>query len=164
MLFISSANETILKKVHIPSDGIELRLDLFPKINKEAIKNSKHTLMLTLRKPSQGGSFKGSEKERENLIIELLSLKPAFFDLEYDMDPVFLQKTIQNYPDTKFILSYHNFLNTPENLETLYEKMTAYRAYGYKLATLTTSSTDALRLLLFSKKNGDCRKQNKKQE
>ena len=92
MLFLSTANPgEILKKIPDQIDGIELRLDLFPKIDLENLKSSKHTLMFTLRKASHGGSFHGSEEDRENTILNLLSLEPAFFDLEYDMNPSFLQ-------------------------------------------------------------------------
>ena len=153
MLFISIRNEEFLKTISDQIDGIELRLDLFPKINLQKLKHSKLPLMFTLRKRSHGGCFQGSEEERKALIQQLLSLNPAFFDLEYDMDPSFLQKTIQNHPNTKFILSYHNFQNTPENLEKIYEMMITYQAYGYKIATLVHSANDALKMLLFSKKH-----------
>ncbi len=154
MLFLSTATAgEMLKKIPDQVDGIELRLDLFPKINLDELKSLKHTLMFTLRKTSHGGSFQGSEEDRENTILNLLSLEPSFFDLEYDMNPSFLQKTIPNHSHTKFIISYHNFQNTPENLEELYEIMTTYPAYGYKIAALSRSSNDALKMLLFSKKH-----------
>jgi len=83
MLFVSISNLDIDLKSCEDADGIELRLDLLPSINTQAIevflKKSPKPLMLTLRRNNDR-----SEGEREALIKTLLSLKPPFFDLEYD--------------------------------------------------------------------------------
>ncbi len=136
-----------LEKVY----GVELRLDLFPSLEVEKIKEilEKHLCIFTLRSSSQ------SEEERENKILEMLRLNPPFFDLEGDMREEFLMHVISTYPKTKFILSYHNFEKTPENLDEIYRSMVRFQAFGYKIATMTLSTNDALRMLIFSRKHAD---------
>ena len=138
------------------SIGFELRLDLFPCINlvlvQRFIQSSTHPVMLTLRSLSHGGKFQGTELERESFIEQLLRLEPDFFDLEYDMSPEFLKRVLKNYPKTKFVLSYHNFQETPLNLDEIYHLKVQYEAFTYKIATMTLSVNDALKMLNFSKK------------
>ncbi len=155
MLFLPLTRPESIQNIQNKGFGIELRLDLFPHIDIEYIKNflqkSTCPVMLTLRKTSQGGQFQGTELERKTLIEELLSLTPPFFDLEYDMDSEFLYRTIKNYPKTNFILSYHNFQETPADLEKIYQFMQNYPVFNYKIAAMAQSTNDALKMLLFVK-------------
>ncbi len=157
MLFVSIGNPDLLPCVPKQADGIELRLDLFPAFNLELVKKlvstSMHPLLFTLRKNTQGGMFRGSESEREALIEQLLTLEPAFFDLEYDMRPEFIKRICQKYHRTQFLISYHNFQETPGNLEAIYNSLSKYPAHGYKIAAHAQSTNDALRMLLLSKKH-----------
>lgn len=153
MLFVSLSNLSNLKKIPIEADGIELRLDHFEYLDFDLIKKemlaSTFPCMFTLRKSSHGGLFNGLEKERQDLIEQLLTLEPAFFDIEYDTDPEFLKKIFEKYSKTRFILSYHNFDQTPSNLDEIFQSMSKHAAYSYKIATLCLSTNDALRMLLF---------------
>lgn len=152
MLFLSLAR---LEAVQSRVDGIELRLDLFERVDLESIRiflrNTPYAVLLTVRKEASGGKYLKSESEREMLIERLLGLEPAFFDLEYDMNPHFLQEAIKRYPKTKFILSYHNFQETPSDLEGIYRAMRKYAAFSYKIAAMVHSTNDALKMLLFVK-------------
>ncbi len=100
-------------------------------------------------------TFRGSCAEKESIILELLKLKPQFFDLEYDMRGDFLIKTIEDHPSTQFILSYHNFEKTPDDLEAIYQNMKKTPSFGVKIACMTRCANDALRMLLLSKKHAD---------
>ena len=157
MLFTSITGLDMLEQLPNQCMGIELRLDLFPKIDighlKHLIENWNGPVLLTLRKASQGGGFTGSEGERQSLIERLLSLAPSFFDLEYDMCPIFLHQTIRDHPHTKFILSYHNFTSTETDVESIYCYMQEYPAFTYKICVLTPSTNDALKMLLSIKKH-----------
>lgn len=157
MLFVSINHPDFLQTLPGRINGVELRLDLFPKIDVGEIKSllSRSTLpfLFTLRNSSHGGGFQGSEEEREGLIEQLLELQPPFFDLEYDMRNAFLQMILQKYRKTKFILSYHNFQETPLDLEKIFDSMSQYSVYGYKLAALAQTTLDALRMLLFSRQH-----------
>ena len=153
MLFLSIARPESIPHNH--HEAIELRLDLFPQIDLAWIENFLQTVaypvLFTLRKTSQGGKFQGTEPEREVLIQRLLALKPSFFDLEYDMNPLFLHEMIRSHPKTKFILSYHNFEKIPEDLDAIYCGMQKYAVFSYKIAVMVHSTNDALKMLLFVK-------------
>jgi 3-dehydroquinate dehydratase/shikimate dehydrogenase len=138
MLFASLSNFEFPLGV----DGVELRLDLFSSYSlnqvQEYLDHSPIPVLLTHRTAS------------EKLTHDLLLLKPSLFDL--DISTPFLDKIIASYPNTKFILSYHNFEETPKDLEAIYQKMVRFDAWSYKIAAKCVSVCDALRLLLFSKK------------
>jgi 3-dehydroquinate dehydratase / shikimate dehydrogenase len=157
MLFVPIADLYLLPLVPEEADGIELRLDLLPTLDVEAIKglliNRTHPFLFTMRKSSQGGRFIGSEEEREALIEKYLELEPQFFDLEYDTRPAFIEKVTRSFTKTRFILSYHNFQETPRDLGVIYEEMAKVPVYGYKMAALAVSTNDALRLLLFGREH-----------
>ena len=147
MLFVSLSAPFIPEDVLDKVDGIELRLDLFAHLDLEQvdqfIKTCKKPVMLTLR----------SVSHEEKLILKLLELHPAFFDLEYDREEAFLQKTLQSHPLTKFILSYHSLDRSlaEEELDSIYSRMKKYPAFGYKIAAFVSSTNEALSMLLFSK-------------
>ena len=157
MLFLSMTHLELTQWAVDNSVAFELRLDLFPSLDLELLQrflqNSTRPVMLTLRRASQGGGFQGGEPERETLIKQLLSLDPHFFDLEYDMRPEFLSEVLKSHPKTQFILSYHNFQKIPENLVEIYRAMAKYPVFSYKIAAMTHSTNDALKMLIFAKKH-----------
>src|SRR3990167_670063 len=124
---------------------VELRLDLFPHIDFAALPTK--NVLFTLRK----GSFKGSEKTREALILKLLDLHPAYFDLESDMREEFLCRALTSYPQTRFILSHHTF--GPIDLPSTFHEMRRLPCYAYKIAFQPQTATEALEALLFMKEN-----------
>jgi 3-dehydroquinate dehydratase/shikimate dehydrogenase len=130
---------------------LELRLDLFASIDLEQIRSvishHPHPVLLTLKKsPHQ------SEEEHVARIRALLALSPAFFDLEYGMDPATLSSLLSSHPHTQFILSYHS--QSPlSNLEEIYQNMSKYPASIYKIAALCDTASQALAMLLFSRKH-----------
>lgn len=134
-------------------DGVEFRLDLFHSLSIEEVaelrKLAPGKVIFTLRNRRQGGSFKGVETARLALIEKLLSLSPDYFDLEYDIDPLFLQTITQAYPQTKIILSQHDFEKTPKNLSLTLKKMISTPADIYKLCTTANSLSDSYRMLRF---------------
>ncbi|MDE3045796.1 MAG: shikimate dehydrogenase [Verrucomicrobiota bacterium] len=127
---------------------IELRLDLFSEIPWAFLKERRKHLLLALRRTARR-----SEEEREAVIEQLLALEPPLFDLEGDMRPAFLHRVLAKYPATKFLLSYHNFDETPADLDPIYNNLAKYHAHGYKIATMAHSASDVLRLLLFGRKH-----------
>lgn len=155
MLFVSIPRPELLRTLSHRIDGVELRLDLFPSWDLDLVRKmlSQVTcpIMLTIR---QCGSC--SEAEREARILDLLGLKPPFIDLEYDMRRAFLESVLTSYPETQFVLSYHNFACTPDDLEEIYQAMAVYPAYQYKIAAMAHSTHDALRMLLFARSHPRC--------
>lgn len=122
--------------------GLELRLDLFKVDVENFLRNTSSPVLLTLRNTAQNAE-----------IEQFLTLEPAFFDLDCSMQPEFLRTVIKKYPKTQFILSYHNFQETPTDLDAIYRTMQEYDAFSYKIAAMTHSTNDALKMLLFAKQH-----------
>jgi 3-dehydroquinate dehydratase/shikimate dehydrogenase len=162
MLFVSintpsySAARDLISKLGPEVDGIELRLDCFETVDpaevEKLIDHWQKPVMLTVRKFSHGGSFAESEQVRESLIRELFALHPHFFDLECDTSAEFVNHLRTEHPEVNIVCSYHNFQETPDDLEGLFAKMqSSFPAYAYKIATMALSTADALRMVLFTR-------------
>lgn len=135
------------------AECIEFRLDLMEKSDLAHISKlksaSKLPIIFTLRCRAHGGSFTGNEREREEKFLELLTLKPDYVDLEWDAP-----FTLEIPPETQLIISYHNFEETPANLDDILKKMRKIKGAMYKIATMAHSSLDSLRMLsLVEKEN-----------
>lgn len=143
------------------AEGLEIRLDTFDKIDlgevRTLIQRAQIPVMLTIRSRGHGGLYKGSEKEREALMMQLLVLEPPFLDVEYDMRPDFLEHVCAHYPKTKIICSLHNFDSTPADLDALLLTVQSCKAYAFKLATMAHSTCDALRMLCLVQKQKSLR-------
>ncbi len=147
------AAEALLEKSRPFIDGIELRLDHFSTIDKDALRAFLQRcglpVMMTLRRKDQGGSFPGSETERLELLESLCELKPAYLDLEYDVPADYRKKLFESYRNITFLSSFHDFSHMPADLEEIYQKVKTPHAHIYKIAVTAKSSLDALKVLAF---------------
>jgi len=132
-------------------DAVELRLDYLDTLDLKAIAELRNEfnipMIFTLRKKSQGGFYKKNENQRLIDIKNLCQLKPDYIDLEYDVSPYFLKNLAMQYPDIKFMGSYHNFDETPADLISLFKTLQNPHFFAYKIATYANSTLDALRML-----------------
>lgn len=138
------------------ADLIELRLDSLKKLDIEELRNLRShfsiPMIFTLRKASQGGDYNQSEENRLADIRRLMILKPEYLDLEHDVPSLFIEEMRSQHPTTKLILSYHDFIGTPDDLEGIYQEMQKIPAYFYKIAVTAHNSLDAFRLMCWIKK------------
>ncbi len=134
------------------ADLVELRLDGFATLDLTALQHLRSDfsipMIFTLRSRSQGGNYKQSEEKRLDDIRRLATLKPEYLDLENDVPSHFIKEISSTI---KLILSYHNFTETPTDLEGLYREMKKIPASFYKIAVTAQHSLDALRLLCWAK-------------
>ncbi|MBP9842346.1 MAG: type I 3-dehydroquinate dehydratase, partial [Simkaniaceae bacterium] len=115
-------------------DMYEFRLDAFPSIELDQIK----TLMKGRRVIF---TYPGAS---ENMIRSLLDLEPEYIDLDYRTPLPFVAEVRKR---CKVICSYHNFHETPLDLE----KLPLFEADEQKVATMAHSTLDALRMLHYVK-------------
>lgn len=138
------------------ADLVELRLDCFISLDLNALKRLRShfsiPMIFTLRSQKQGGSYSQSEDHRLTDIRSIASLKPEFLDLENHVSLNFIEEISSHHPDIKLILSYHNFEETPENLEEIYHEMQNIPVFYYKIAVASKNCIDALRFLCWAKK------------
>lgn len=150
------ANQQISKAVAL-ADLVELRLDCFKSLDLNALKVLRShfsiPMIFTLRSQNHGGSYKQSEENRLADILRLIELKPEYLDLENHVSACYIAKISSQYTETKLIFSYHNFKETPEDLEKIYQEMLKTPAFLYKIAVTATNCLDALRLVCWAKKS-----------
>lgn len=139
-------------------DLVELRLDYFVKVDLEALAQLRQDfsvpMIFTVRSSLQGGGYSGSEESRLALIHQLAAMSPEYFDIESFVSDAFLEDFIDRYPEIILILSYHNFVETPHDLDGIYSALVKRldpSSSLIKIAVTARSSSDALRLLGWTK-------------
>ena len=97
------------------ADVLEFRMDALDNPNskeiKEIIEEINFPMIATNRIASEGGSFKGSEEERVNLLLECIDLVD-YVDIELQSDDKYI--SLLNEGSAKTIISYHDFEKTPD--------------------------------------------------
>jgi 3-dehydroquinate dehydratase/shikimate dehydrogenase len=125
--------------------NIELRLDFLAKAVdfKRLTPYKQCPWVATLRRPSDGGRFPGTEAERQ-VILRQAIVSGAFdwVDLETD-----IATAIPRFGSVKRIVSYHNLAETPAHLDEIYVGMLKQDADLYKIAVLAQKPEDVVRVL-----------------
>tara|TARA_B100001093_G_scaffold520228_1_gene613795 strand:- start:410 stop:1846 length:1437 start_codon:yes stop_codon:yes gene_type:complete len=103
--------------------------------------------IITLRPARQGGKYLGDEVDRIALLASLLSLKPQYMDIEYDVSGDVLERFKSLSPTTQFIRSYHDLSGSPDDLSAIIASMYHPAVFLYKLVTTAKSSIDTLKML-----------------
>ena len=103
------------------ADVLEFRIDALDNPNfkdiQEIIEEINFPMIATNRISSEGGSFKGTEEERIDILLKCATLVDSV-DIELQID----EKYIKQIHDTGVttIVSYHDFHKTPEINEIMY--------------------------------------------
>lgn len=139
------------------ADLVELRLDCFTSLDLTALKNLRTQfsipMIFALRSRQHGGNYTQSEENRLQTIRQLIELKPEYLDLENHVSPAFIEE--MQTSSIKLILSYHNFEETPHDLEGIYQDMQKTPAFFYKMAVTAQNSLDAFRFISWVNKPHD---------
>ncbi len=124
---------------------VELRLDFLAKAVdfKRLTPLKQCPWIATLRRPSDGGRFPGTEQERMMILRQaIVSGVFEWVDLETD-----IANTVPRFGTVKRIVSYHNTAETPQKLDDIYANMLKQDADVYKLAVTAQSPGDVARVL-----------------
>ena len=123
---------------------VELRVDWLrtrPDIGR-LLKDRPTPVVVTCRRKEDRGLWRGTEEQRLATLREAIVSGAEYVDVEVDV-----AKQVSRYGDTKRIVSYHNFDNTPVELFDIYEKMKDCDADVIKLITMANSPSDNVRIL-----------------
>lgn len=123
---------------------VELRLDWLsraPELQR-LLKDRPTPVICTVRRPQDGGRWRGSEEERQTILRQAIVSGVEYVDLEQDA-----AEKIRRYGKTKRIVSFHDFQGTPENLEEIHAQLAAKDADIVKVVTTAQSPLDCVRLL-----------------
>lgn len=137
----------IAEHKHLADHGaqlVELRLDYIRRaINlKRLMENSPCPVIATCRRPVDGGKWMRSEEERQVILRTAIANKVDYVDLEMD-----IAGNIPRFGPTKRIVSYHNFDETPENLEEIHQKIAKLDPDIIKITTMANNPMDNVRAL-----------------
>ncbi len=115
------------------ADLLEIRADYIRDLDIERLlKDKPLPVIFTLRAANEGGRFEGAERARLETILEAARRGADFVDVEFS---AFWQAVLEAVPAERVILSYHNFAETPSDLEKLVDSMNSTGAGVLKVAT-----------------------------
>jgi 3-dehydroquinate dehydratase/shikimate dehydrogenase len=123
---------------------IELRLDFLSRTPdfKRLLANKPCPVVATIRRQEDGGRWTRPESERLMMLRTAIVSGFDWVDLESDV----IDK-VPRFGDCKRIVSYHNFRETPADLEKLHAEMCKKDADVVKIATTAQTTQDNLRVL-----------------
>ncbi|VAX28270.1 Shikimate 5-dehydrogenase I alpha [hydrothermal vent metagenome] len=129
------------------ADIIELRLDLIARFELPVLlKATSLPLIVTNRTKTEGGQWKGSEQERVQVLHQAIEAGADYVDIETSTPKELLKPILDHKSQTKIILSYHNFSNTMEDLNPLYEIMCELPGDILKIVTYAQDISDNLKI------------------
>ena len=148
-----SLREKINKAFSYGANYIEVRFDFLSLSDMEEALNIAESVrekaIFTLRTPTEGGKFKGSNNERIIWLKKLSMAKPMLVDIEYAT--IKADDDIANYFKSQkipILISWHDFEKTPSKAQLIdmLEQMRIYSNF-IKIVTTAINITDALRIL-----------------
>ena len=109
-----------IKEAEKIADLIEVRLDYMNSFDlEEIIKASKIPVLMTYRRPEEGGFRKDLKDEERALVLnKAIELGVDYIDVELDMDPTIRDELIKRRKNTKVVVSKHFFSHVEQ--KTLY--------------------------------------------
>jgi 3-dehydroquinate dehydratase/shikimate dehydrogenase len=137
----------IAEHKHLAEQGaklVELRLDYVQSaVNLNRLLPERPCpVVITCRRERDGGKWARTEEQRQLLLRQAIVAGCDYVDLEEDV-----AGKIPRFGKTKRIVSYHDFSETPEDLEGLHARLAALDADVVKIATMVNHPHDNLRLL-----------------
>ncbi len=132
---------------HLAEQGVELvelRLDYIRRaVNlKRLLADRLCPAIATCRRKNEGGRWEGSEADRQMLLRAAIADGTDYVDLEMD-----IADRIPRYGNTQRIVSYHNFDETPDNLEEIHHQISKLDPDIIKIATMANNPIDNIKAL-----------------
>lgn len=130
-----------LKKAQEVTDMVEIWFDELKSISDEEIRK-----ILSVRKKPI--IYKCQNLENVELV---LNNKIEFIDLDIETPPKKIKEVKKKFPETKIIISYHNFKETPilKTLNDIARKIKSKGSDIIKIATHAKTFEDSIRMLSF---------------
>ena len=123
---------------------VELRVDWMrtrPDVSK-LLKGRPTPVVITCRRREDRGHWSGTEEQRLAVLREAIIGGAEYVDLEVDV-----AGTIPRYGETRRIVSFHDFEQTPSDLHQIHDRMTECDPDVIKIVTMANSQEDNVRML-----------------
>lgn len=143
-----STRETLdrLRSIQERANLVEIRADGIEDLDAAAIlQDCRRPCIWTCRAEWEGGRFKGSERERWDVLERGARLGASYVDVEFRAD--FATEARRRLAPARVILSRHLFEEGLPDLGRLFEKLSAVAADIYKVAVTPAGTEELLRLL-----------------
>jgi 3-dehydroquinate dehydratase / shikimate dehydrogenase len=139
--------QILAEHAQLVEDGaelVELRLDYIrTAVNLKRLTGDRPgPVVITCRRREDGGMWSGTKEARQVLLRSAIASGVEYVDLEEDLASV-----IPRFGSTKRIVSYHNFRETPGNIESVYDRMLQLDADILKIVAMANSPSDNLKML-----------------
>lgn len=123
---------------------VEWRLDWLSRMPDmgRLIKDKPTPVVVTCRRPEDKGRWKWTEEQRMSVLREAIVSGVEYVDLEVD-----IAGDVPRFGDTKRIVSYHNFDETPLHLPDIHEELCSKDPDIVKIVTMANSPADNARML-----------------
>lgn len=121
-------------------DLLEVRLDRFgksPEIG-ELLAAKPKPVILSCRRPEDGGEWDGSEDERLAVLRQCIISKADYVEIEHDV-----ADQIRPFPGCKRVISYYNLETTPSDLANVYAECLKKKPDVVKLVTRASTPEEA---------------------
>ena len=133
-----------MQRVAPEADVIELRLDALrdgPVDVARLLDGRPKPVVVTHRPTRQGGAHEGDEAQRVAVLQQAVDLGADYVDVELDA-----VERVQRRGGTRFIVSHHDFSETPRDLDALLGRIADTRPDVAKVAVMANDLRDNLRL------------------
>ncbi len=133
------------RDAQVGADLVELRLDTVDRPDVAAALAGRRTpVVVTCRPAREGGSFAGSEAERQEILFEAARQGAEYIDVEHEA--TFAEKLIRSRQGQGMVVSYHAFDHLPSDLDARYRAMRATGAEVVKVAVAVKSLNDTVQV------------------
>jgi len=123
---------------------VELRLDWLrnlPDLSR-LLTDRPTPVIVTCRRPPDGGRWRGTEEQRRMLLRQAIVQGVEYVDLEEN-----LAASIKRFGTTKRIISHHDFVQTPDDLTAIHERLSKLDPDIIKIVTMARTPADNVALL-----------------
>jgi 3-dehydroquinate dehydratase/shikimate dehydrogenase len=121
-------------------DLLEVRLDRFghaPELG-ELLSHKPRPVIMSCRRPDDGGNWTGTEDERLALLRQCIISKADYVEIELDA-----ADQIRPFPPAKRVISYTNLQETPWDIADIYAEAQTKKPDVIKLTTLARTPEEA---------------------
>ena len=98
--------------------------------------------VITCRRPEDRGRWRGNEEQRRTVLRTAIVSGADYVDIEED-----IADEIKRYGSTKRIVSYHNFDETPADLEDIHKRICGKDPDIVKIVTTANAHSDVVRMM-----------------
>ncbi len=139
---------TSLRSIGKGVNLVEVRIDDVSDLDlKSLLRKPRPKVIITLRAEEEGGNFRGPRQQQIQILSSALELGADYIDIELTAGKENLQHLRTRHSSSNIIVSYHNFKETPPDLDAIYDRMRATGMTIIKIAAMANDISDSARML-----------------